>query len=40
MEYQKQLAYMAAGDVIEGFYLLKSASVRTAANGKPYLKSK
>ena len=37
MEYQKQLAYMAAGDVIEGFYLLKSASVRTAANGKPYL---
>ena len=37
MEYHKQLAYMAAGDVIEGFYLLKSASVRTAANGKPYL---
>ena len=37
MEYQKQLAYMAAGDVIEGFYLLKSASIRTAANGKPYL---
>ena len=28
---------MAAGEIIEGFYILKSASVRTAANGKPYL---
>ena len=37
MEYNKQLAYMAAGDIIEGFYVLKSASVRTATSGKPYL---
>ena len=28
---------MAAGDIIEGFYVLKSASVRTATSGKPYL---
>ena len=37
MEYNKQLGYMAAGDEVEGFYLLKAASVRTATNGKPYL---
>ena len=37
MEYNKQLAYMAAGETIEGFYVLKSASVRTATSGKPYL---
>ena len=37
MEYNKQLAYMAAGEVIEGFYILKTASIRTASNGKPYL---
>lgn len=37
MEYNKQLAYMMPGDEIEGFYILKTASIRTAANGKPYL---
>ena len=37
MEYNKQLAYMGKGDEIEGFYILRTAQVRTASNGKPYL---
>lgn len=37
MEYNKQLAYLEEKDVVEGFYILRSAQIRTASNGKPYL---
>ena len=37
MEYNRQLAYLEEKDVVEGFYILRSAQVRTASNGKPYL---
>ena len=37
MEYNKQLAYMAKGDEVEGFYILRTAQIRTASSGKPYL---
>ncbi len=37
MEYNKQIADLVIGDEVEGFYLLKSASARTTAAGKPFL---
>ncbi|MBQ8075080.1 MAG: HD domain-containing protein [Oscillospiraceae bacterium] len=37
MEYNKQLAYMEKGDEVEGFYILRTAVLRTASNGKIYL---
>lgn len=37
MEYNVQLAYLAQGDIVEGFYILKTAAVRQSSNGKPYL---
>ena len=37
MEYNKQLADLMIGDEVEGFYLLKNASARTTAAGKPFL---
>lgn len=37
MEYNKQLAYMEKGDEVEGFYILKTAVLRTSTTGKPYL---
>ena len=35
MEYNKPIARFQAGDAVEGFYILKSAAVKTSANGKP-----
>ena len=37
MEYDKRISDMANGDAVEGFYILKAASRRSAANGKPFL---
>ena len=37
MEYDKRINNMANGDAVEGFYILKAASRRSAANGKPFL---
>ena len=37
MEYNKPILDMQSGDSIEGFYILKSAFVKTSANGKPFL---
>ena len=37
MEYNKRIAEMQNGDAVEGFYILKSAVVKTSANGKPFL---
>lgn len=37
MEYNKGITEMCNGDVVEGFYILKSAFVKTSANGKPFL---
>ena len=37
MEYNKPIARFQAGDAVEGFYILKSAAVKTSANGKPFL---
>ena len=37
MEQGKQLAYLAPGEAAEGFYILKTAVVRTSSSGKPYL---
>ena len=37
MEYNKSLADLMIGDEVEGFYLLKTASARTTAAGKPFL---
>ncbi len=37
MEYNKQVADLMIGDEVEGFYLLKNASARTTAAGKPFL---
>ncbi|MDD3346252.1 HD domain-containing protein [Oscillibacter sp.] len=37
MEYQKKITEMAAGDAVEGFYILRSAVLRTGANGKTFL---
>ena len=37
MEYDKMIADMTLGDDVEGFYILKAAYPKTAANGKPFL---
>lgn len=37
MEYNKMICDMNIGDQIEGFYILKGAYPKTAANGKPFL---
>jgi len=37
MEYNKPILDMQNGDSVEGFYILKSAFVKTSANGKPFL---
>jgi len=37
MEYNKRITEMQNGDAVEGFYILKSAVVKTSANGKPFL---
>ena len=37
MEYNKRICDMVSGDAVEGFYILKSAAVKTTANGKPFL---
>ena len=37
MEQGKQLAYLVPGEAAEGFYILKTAVVRTSSSGKPYL---
>lgn len=37
MEFNKRIVSLVPGDEIEGFYLLKSASVRMTTSGKPYL---
>ena len=37
MEYNKPLGDLLPGDETEGFYLLKNASARTTAAGKPFL---
>ena len=37
MDYNKRICDMAAGDQVEGYYVLKSAQSRTSSNGKPFL---
>lgn len=37
MEYNKQIADMATGERVEGFYILKEAFLRVSSNGKPFL---
>ena len=37
MEYNNQIAALAQGDSIEGFYLLRSAAGKLTATGKPFL---
>ena len=37
MEYNKLIAEMSNTDDIEGFYILKSAFLKTTAAGKPFL---
>ena len=37
MEYNKPIAQMQPGDNVEGFYILKNATVKTSTNGKPFL---
>ena len=37
MLYDVKIADFQIGDVIEGFYILKDASAKTTANGRPYL---
>ena len=37
MEYNRPIAQMCPGDQIEGFYVLKSAMLKTSANGKSFL---
>ena len=37
MEYNKPINAMTPGDEIEGYYILKSANPKVAANGKPFL---
>ena len=37
MEYNKTIQAMAPGDEVEGYYILKSANPKVAANGKPFL---
>ncbi len=37
MEYNKPINTMTPGDEVEGYYILKSANPKVAANGKPFL---
>ena len=37
MEYNKRISAIAPGDEVEGYYILKSANPKVAANGKPFL---
>lgn len=37
MEYNKWVADLAVGDEIEGFYILKTAQIKTSNSGKPFL---
>ena len=37
MEYNKKITDMQPGDAVEGFYILKSAVIKTSANGKSFL---
>ena len=37
MEYNKRIGDMENGDAVEGFYILKSAAVKTSSNGKHFL---
>ena len=37
MEYNKRIADMRSGDIVEGFYILKGAYPKTTAAGKPFL---
>ena len=37
MEYNKRISGIAPGDEVEGYYILKSANPKVAANGKPFL---
>lgn len=37
MEYNKKIAQMVNGDAVEGFYILKSAAVKTGGNGRAFL---
>lgn len=37
MEYNKRMENMVPGDEVEGFYVLKSAFLKTTAAGKPFL---
>lgn len=37
MEYDKRIADMMPGDAVEGFYLLKTAAIKTSTSGSQYL---
>ena len=37
MEYDKRIADMAPGDAVAGFYLLKTAAIKTSTSGSSYL---
>ena len=37
MEYNKYIKDMAAGDEVEGFYVLKGAWPKVTSGGKPFL---
>ncbi|MBQ6431412.1 MAG: HD domain-containing protein [Oscillospiraceae bacterium] len=37
MEYNKRIVDMTPGDAVEGFYLLKSAAIKTSTSGSMYL---
>ncbi len=37
MEYDKRIANFTVGDAIEGFYVLKTAQIKTSNSGKPFL---
>ena len=40
MEYNKRISAIAPGDEVEGYYILKAANPKVAANGKPFIKTK
>ena len=37
MDYNKWIADLEPGDEIEGFYILKTAQIKTSNSGKPFL---
>lgn len=37
MDYQKATTLMESGDIVEGFYILKTVSAKVASNGRPFL---